>query len=109
VPDGTAGPLDGEGECGKGVEAPVVDGGAGEAWPGGGDLAADLRRADAAVAPADDDQDLGELGAEPAEVGEHQELRVLAEGIGAVEPLEPDLEVHERSLVTTGCTREARP
>jgi len=107
VPDGAAGPLDGEGERRKGVEAAVVDGGAGESWPRGGDLAADLLRARAAVAPADDDQDLGELGAEPAEVGEHQELRVLAEGIGAVEPLEPDLEVHERSLVTTG-VREGR-
>jgi hypothetical protein len=97
VSHGAGGALDGEGERGKGVQAPVVDGGARKAWPGGGDLAADLRRARAAVAPADDDQDLGELGAEPAEVREHQELRVLAEGIGAVEPLKPDLEVHERS------------
>jgi len=90
---GPGGSLDGERERGKGVQSAVVDGGAREPRTGCGDLAADLRRARAAVTPANDDRDLGELGAEPAEMGKHQDLCVLAEWIGAVEPLKPDLEV----------------
>lgn len=29
-----------------------------------------------------------------AQVGQHQDLRVLSESVGALEPLEPDLEIH---------------
>jgi hypothetical protein len=86
VAHGARGALDGERQGRECAQAAVVDGGARKMGPGGGDLAADLRWPVPAAAPAEHDADLGQLGAEPAEVGEDEDLRVLPQGIGSRTP-----------------------